>query len=181
MSQAMTRIIEKTLGHEGGYVNDPRDSGGETNWGITVAVARQAGFTAPMRSMTKAQAIDIYKRLYWDTQNLGTIVSIDERLAGKLFDIGVNMGVKRAGEFLQRLLNALNNGGAHYPDISVDGQIGGGTIRALAAYMQRRGAVGASVLVKGLNALQGAFYIELAERRSKDEAFLFGWLRNRVE
>jgi len=54
------------------------------------------------------------------------------------------------------------------------------TVHALKSYMDKRHFDGEMVLLKALNALQGAYYIELAEKRPKDEAFEFGWLKNRV-
>lgn len=165
---------------EGGYVNDPRDSGGETNHGITVAVARRNGYTGPMRDLTKAQALALYKREFYESPGFDQIAQISEAVAAELFDTGVNMGARRAGEFLQQSLNGLNNGGKLFADISEDGIAGAGTRRALSAYLKARGAEGERVLLKALNVLQGAYYIDLARRRPKDEAFLYGWLRTRV-
>jgi hypothetical protein len=54
------------------------------------------------------------------------------------------------------------------------------TIFALGQYLAKRGKAGETVLLRALNCLQGASYIDLAERRKKDETFLFGWLANRV-
>ena len=54
------KIIEATVQKEGGYSNNPNDSGGETMWGITAAVAREVGYTGAMKDMTRAQAIAIY-------------------------------------------------------------------------------------------------------------------------
>ena len=86
----------------------------------------------------------------------------------------------RAGEFIQRLLNVMNNQGAYYPEVMVDGDMGPGTVSALLAYLKKRPKDGELVMVRGLNCLQGAFYITLAERRQKDEAFIFGWFLNRI-
>lgn len=47
--------FDRLLGNEGGYVNNPADPGGETNWGVTVAVARASGYTGAMRDMTRAR------------------------------------------------------------------------------------------------------------------------------
>lgn len=165
---------------EGGYVNDPRDSGGETNHGITVAVARRNGYNGPMRDLTKAQALVLYKREFYENPGFDQIAQISEAIAAELFDTGVNMGARRAGEFLQQSLNGLNNGGKLFADIGEDGIVGAGTRRALSAYLKARGAEGERVLLKALNVLQGAYYIDLARRRPKDEAFLYGWLRTRV-
>ena len=172
--------IRNVLHVEGGYVNDPRDSGGETNHGVTAFTARSAGYEGSMREMTRQQAIDIYARLYWDANNLDAIAALSPCIAEKVFDIAVNMGNGRAGEFLQRIINVMNNRGTYYADIRVDGAIGARTAAALESFLKKRGKNGESVIVKGLQSLQGAFYITLAERRTKDEAFVYGWLDNRV-
>lgn len=176
----MDDIISKTLIVEGGYVNDPDDSGGETNWGVTVVTARANGYEGSMRDMTRADAIDIYRSCYWSVNNLDDVLVLSPPVTEKLFDIAVNMGNYRAGEFLQRILNVLNNGGAYYPDLRTDGQIGARTVAALRSYLDKRGDKGAEVLVTLLTALQGAFYVTLAERRQKDERFMYGWASNRL-
>lgn len=61
-----------------------------------------------------------------------------------------------------------------------DSDIGPATIKALEAYKAHRGAEGESVLLKALNCLQGARYIELSRVRQKDEKYVYGWLQNRV-
>lgn len=166
---------------EGGYVNDPRDAGGETNWGVTVAVARENGFTGSMRDMTKAQALAIYQSKYFIKPGFGLVFDVAPTVAAELFDTGVNMGTATAAKFLQRCLNALNQEGKVYPDLTVDGQIGPATIRALKALVAKRGHDDTEdMLLKMLNALQGARYIELAESRSANEAFVWGWFSNRV-
>ena len=57
-------ILEHVLANEGGYVDDPRDAGGETMLGITKAVARANGYAGPMRDLTRAKALDIYRGQY---------------------------------------------------------------------------------------------------------------------
>jgi lysozyme family protein len=178
---ALESALAETLEIEGGYSDHPSDSGGKTNFGVTVGVARQAGFTGDMRDLTKAQAIDIYKRLYWTAAGCGHVATlVSGAVAEELFDTAVNAGVSRAVGFMQRVLNVLNNRGAHWPDLGVDGANGPRTMEALKALHARRGEEGIVALLKGMESLQGAFYIELAERREKDEAFVFGWLRTRI-
>lgn len=173
--------VERVLGVEGSYVNDPNDSGGETNWGITVAVARAFGYTGAMQMMTRDQAKAVYRRRYWDSLCLDDIYVIAPAIAHELFDTAVNRGVETAGKYLQRCLNVLNKGGTLYGDVSVDGRIGPMTVAALREYLSARGKQGEVVMLRALNALQGADYIFLAEARPKDEAFVYGWLLNRVE
>ena len=174
------KAFEITLGHEGKYANDPRDSGGETMWGITVAVARKHGYTGPMRLMPLSVAKGIYREDYWNRVRLEDVDELAPRVAEEVFDTGVNCGTKRAVVFLQQCLNALNNQGKLYPDIQADGIIGPATLRALKDYMRIRKLEGELVLLRMLNAMQGAFYIELAARRQKDEAFIYGWFRTRI-
>jgi len=169
------------LGKEAGYSNDPRDSGGQTNYGITEAVARAFGYAGPMNLLGLDQAKAIYRSRYWDALQLDQIASLAPDVVGELFDTAVNLGTGTAATFLQRALNVLNKEARWYPDVQSDGRIGPMTIAALREYIRRRGAEGQVVLMRALNSLQGAFYVELAERRAKDEAFVYGWLLNRVE
>lgn len=174
-------LAARIIGTEGGYVNHPSDRGGETNWGITVGVARENGYTGPMRSMTRDAAIGIYRRKYWLKPGFDQVALRSEAVAEELFDTGVNMGVGVPAGFLQRLLNGLNRQGKDYADIVVDNDIGGGTLRALDALIAKRGLRPAEqVLLKGLDSLQGARYVTLAEGRQANEDFLYGWLMNRT-
>lgn len=181
MSTAFDDAVAELVGIEGDYSDDPADSGGATRYGITEAVARRHGYTGTMRELPPALAKDIYRKDYWDAQNLDTIAMLSRRVAWELFDTGFNMGTSQAGEFLQMSLNAFNRQATDYPDIEVDGEIGPATLAAFSAYMRRRAKDGETVLLRALNALQGAAYIELAERRDKDERFVFGWFLQRIK
>lgn len=180
MTANVDSLVSALLEREGGYVNDPRDSGGETNFGISERVARDNGFVGDMRDMTRDQAASIYKSQYWFRPGFADVAKIWPSVAEELFDTGVNMGVVKAALFLQISLNGLNRGGRDFPDIPEDGAVGPGTMRALRAYRDRRGGSGESVLLKALNCLQGAAYIDLSRRRPKDEDYVFGWLDKRV-
>lgn len=174
------KALKHTLGIEGGYSNDPRDSGGATRYGITERVARSFGYTGPIADLPLDLAKRIYKEQYWDIIRLDEVAAIAPAVALEMFDTGVNCGQARAVQFLQRALNLFNNNQSQYADLEVDGLIGRNTLSALAAFVQRRGNMGVEVLVTALNCLQGAFYTDLAERRPKDEAFAYGWFLNRV-
>lgn len=179
LNEIRSQIIMDTVGIEGGYVDHEDDSGGKTRFGITEYVAETHGYD--VRYLTQAQAVDIYQRCYWDKLSLDAIAIISARIAHELFDTGVNMGVPRAAEFLQRSLNVLNQKARLFADLKVDGSIGPKTVEALIAYLNHRGGQsGENVLLNMLNALQGAFYVQLAERREKDESFIYGWFNNRV-
>lgn len=180
MTPVKKQIINDIIDREGGYINDPSDSGGETNFGITLNVARNFGYSGLMKDLPRSVAFQIYAATYWDSLKLDLVEQKSAILAEELADTAVNMGVGRAGEFLQRCLNVFNNGGVDYPNLKVDGQVGFKTIECLNKFLDKRGQNGIKVLFKALNCLQGAFYIELCEKREKDEKFIVGWLLNRV-
>jgi len=174
-------LIEGLLDREGGYVDHPADKGGPTCFGITEAVARSHGYAGPMRQLPRADAVAIYRRLYWLRPKLDEIASRSGRLAEELFDTGVNMGPAVAVTFLQRALTALNRGGNDYPYLAPDGRSGPVTLAALDAFLATRGtSSGETVLLRALEALQGERYLRLAERRPANEAFLYGGLANRI-
>jgi len=181
----MTTAFEKawalTGKAEGGYVDDPNDSGGATNWGVTERVARAHGYTGDMRDLPKEKATEIAKKAYWDVMYLDQIAELSEDIALEIFDTGFNAGTSRAGKFLQRAVNVFNRRGVDYDDIVVDGAVGPNTAKALKAFLDKRGDDGEVVIMRALNALQGEFYIALAERREKDETFVYGWFSHRVE
>lgn len=174
-------LLAALIAREGDYVDHPADRGGPTRWGITEAVARAHGWRGPMRGLPRVQAEAIYRRLYWARPKLDAVAERLPRVAAELFDTGVNMGPRVAVGFLQRALNALNRGASDFGDISVDGRIGPATLRALDGFVTTRGRRGAeTVLMRALEALQGERYLRLAERRPANEAFLYGWLANRI-
>lgn len=174
------KALAHTLGIEGGYSNHASDLGGATHFGIIEAVARKHGYTGDMRDLQRGFAIEIYRKDYWLPLSLPTISTMSEAVALELFDTGVNMGIAKAAEFFQIALNALNDGGKHYKDITEDGDIGPATIGAFAAYLKRRGVEGEDVMLKALDCLQGHRYIEISRMRAANEAFVFGWLRTRI-
>lgn len=181
MPDLFDRLIDPLIAREGGYVNDPNDAGGETNWGITVRVARENGYAGRMADMTRDHAKAIYRAKYWAKPGLYLIAPLSPAVAEELFDTGVNMGTGTAGIFFQRALNALNRRAADYADIEVDGAIGNQSKTAFEAFLKRNGvARGTEVMLKALNCLQGARYIELSEARAANETFTNGWLLNRV-
>lgn len=99
--------FNKLLGHEGGYVNHPNDPGGETNWGITVAVARQHGYTGSMRDLSQDVARRIYKAAYWDKVQADALPA---KVRYAVFDAAVNSGPGQAARWLQRALGVADDG-----------------------------------------------------------------------
>ena len=174
------RFFDRILKIEGGYSDNPHDSGGKTKYGITESIARNYGYQGDMRSFSIEAAKEVYRRLYWDPLHLDDIANFDEDVALKLGDIAVNMGPVQAAKFLQRSLNLFNRRGEKYNELVIDGVIGKASLAALKAFISQRGDQGALVLYRVLNCMQGACYIALAEHREKDEEFIYGWILNRV-
>lgn len=175
------RLIDELIEREGGFVDHPADKGGPTRFGITEAVARACGYAGSMAKLPRGDAAAIYRRLYWVRPGFNLIAERALRLAAELFDTGANMGPAVAATFLQRALTALNRGGKDYPDLVPDGRVGPMTLSALDAFLEARGnRDGETVLLRSLEALQGERYLRLAEKRPANEAFLYGWLANRI-
>lgn len=174
------QLIEDVIEREGDFVDHPADRGGPTRWGITQAVARRQGYMDDMRHLPRSDAAAIYKRLYWLAPSFDKVARTAPKLAAELFDTGINMGTGTAIGFLQRALNALNREARDYGDLTVDRRIGPATLLALSSFLHKRGHGGEEVLLKAIEALQGAHYVRLAETRPSQEAFLYGWLANRI-
>jgi len=102
-SEAFEKAVENTLAHEGGYVNDPRDAGGETNFGIS----KKAYPNVNIKSLTREQAKDIYYNDYW-LKIKGDMMP--EHLVVNVFDMAVNGGVKTAVKMMQSALGVVADG-----------------------------------------------------------------------
>jgi len=160
------KLIAEVLKNEGGYVNDPDDSGGETNFGITVGVARANGFSGNMADLPLSKAIEIYKTKYWKPL-YGSIES--KAIAYKLFDFGVNAGPKRAVTTLQRAMNEKTG-----INIKEDGVFGSITLSMLNSYIRERGEL---FIYNAYIETIKAFYADLIRRRPKDVKYQRGWLK----
>jgi lysozyme family protein len=103
--------VERIFKSEGGYVNNPKDPGGETNFGITWPILRKAieqnivpaGTT--IRTLTKDQAKAIYKALFWEP--LG---DLHPAIKFQVFDFGVHSGLDKAIRTLQAACGAPEDG-----------------------------------------------------------------------
>ena len=163
-------IINNILKAEGGYTNDPSDSGGETNFGITIATARKYGYTGPMKTMPIDIAKNIYKQQYIIEPGFINYPEIIDELV----DTGVNMGVTISSKFLQRALNVLTDG------CVIDGKLGNNSLKIYKDYINKRKEDGGvTVLINMLKAQQGVRYIEITESNSKNKKFIFGRIKNR--
>lgn len=84
------RAFQIVVGEEGGYVNNPKDPGGETKYGIS----KRAYPNEDIKNLTLDRAKELYKRDYWDKVKGNSYGTFGEALC--VFDCAVNMGVGRA-------------------------------------------------------------------------------------
>ncbi len=181
MPMLYEQIINGILKAEGGYSFDQDDAGGETNYGITAVVARANGYYGAMKDLPLSTAKQIYVNRYWFEPKFDKVETFSRRVAEELTDTGVNCGTNFAQKILQQALNLLNRGGKDYQDIVEDGAIGKGTLGALASYLGKRGKEGEEVLLRTLNIMQGARYIEITKSRPQNANFFYGWVLNRIK
>ena len=176
LGAAVLAIVGSVVAIEGGYSNNPADPGGETNHGVTVQVARDAGYTGPMRELPKEFAQQIYARDYIERPNFHRVIAMSPAVGEKLVDAGVNAGPGRSARWFQQSLNHLSRAGADFPLVVVDGQVGERSLAAYQALERKRGRVKACELtLKLLDAQQGAHYMSLNK-----PMFIVGWTDNRL-
>lgn len=176
-------IITRYSAIEGGYVFDPKDLGGETNHGVTKALAEyhkkdlvaKFGWDGTMKNLSKDMAYWIYDVAFWTKMRCDDLFAIHPLLADKVFDIGINGGRIRGIGFMQEFLNVMNNEQKLYKDLTVDGGNGNITMTALNGYVKARGAAGIKILLHGLIARQTAHYLEISIGREANERFAYGW------
>lgn len=113
------KAFEFTVGAEGGYVNDPKDPGGETNFGI----CKRDYPNEDIKNLTIERAKEIYYKSYWLPSNCAQLVTMEYPLTAMvLFDTGINCGCRTAKKLLQKCLIG----------IEADGIIGSQTMKAVA-------------------------------------------------
>lgn len=152
MSLTFQQIFDRLIGHEGGYVNDPRDPGGETNWGITKGTALANGYAGAMKAMTREQAFKIYQFAFWVRYQCEKMPSA---IAYQFFDAAVNHGLGNASRMLQRAVGVAD-----------DGVIGNMTLAAV-----KKMAI--SDVIMRLNAERLEFYCKLGNFATYGK----GWVR----
>ena len=125
-------IAEEIVAREGGFVNDPDDPGGATNFGVTIHTMRNLGLdldgdgdvdVADVRRMTRGRAVDIYVEHYFRRPRID---ALPEALQASVFDMQVNAGAN-AVIILQRLVTRMGFAA------TADGVIGPNTIAAVQA------------------------------------------------
>lgn len=151
--------IDATLAFEGGYSRNPRDPGGETNFGISKASYPHLDIA----NLTREQAIEIYRRDFWHAPGFA---QLPPYIAGKIFDLGVNMGPRAAVKVLQHAINAISGNAP----IAVDGDLGPATREA--AWNAPQVGLRAAVCAQAAD-----HYAVIVQAKPSSVIFLRGWLR----
>ncbi|WDF53905.1 glycoside hydrolase family 108 protein [Mucilaginibacter sp. KACC 22063] len=168
-----------TLGNEGGYANNPDDSGGETYMGVTRnywpqwagwAIVDQIMATKPQsinaalggNSQLQADVQAFYKQNFWDVLSLDNLNG--QQLGNQLFDTAVNMGTGIAGRFLQQGINNIATN-----KITVDGMVGPITIAAANAIPEEQ-------LYNQVIALRRQRYLNIIAANPSQFQFQNAWL-----
>jgi lysozyme family protein len=158
--QSVTKIAQEIVAREGGYVNDPDDPGGATNYGVTLHTMRRLGLdlnqdgrvdAGDVRVLTRAHAISIFVEHYFRAPRIDRL---PEALHPSVFDMYVNAGAN-AVKILQRLFVEMRI------DVAVDGVIGPRTIAAA----KQAYAAAPDHLVDAYGIARRNYYYDLAKRR----------------
>ncbi|UOA31988.1 hypothetical protein DSM110093_01770 [Sulfitobacter sp. DSM 110093] len=181
--QSVQEIASAIVAREGGFVNDPDDPGGATNFGVTIHTMRRLGLdltgdgrvdTLDVRRLSRAQAVDIFVRHYF---NAPRIAELPVPLQPSVFDMYVNAG-SNAVKILQQLLREMGQ------DIVVDGAIGPQTIRASHAGL----TAAPDHMVDAYGIARRNYYFRLADRRPASRKYARsraggkgGWIRRAEE
>ena len=164
--QTVRQIAEDIVAREGGYVNDPDDPGGATNFGVTIHTMRRLGLdlnrdgqvtAADVRALTRAQAVDIFVTEYFTRPGIGRL---PDCLQASVFDMQVNAG-SHAVRILQRLLRDMRI------EVTVDGIIGPQTVAAARAGV----AAAPDHIVDAYGIARRNYYYALADARPASRKF----------
>jgi len=166
----MITLFEGCLNHvlksEGGYVDNPLDHGGPTNFGITIetlsAYRGVACSAEDVKALTKNEAAKIYELKYWNTMRLDRVRA--QKVALILFDLGVNMGPSIAIRMLQETLNE-----SFKEKLTVDGVLGNRTDVAISTAPE-------TALCRKLIQKAQARYAAICVSNPSQLVFLRGWL-----
>lgn len=184
IAAAVAAILAGVYAVEGGYVNDARDPGGATSYGVTEQVARDYGYRGDMRRFPKhcdgpatVCADAVYVRSYIAAPGYMPLVQIEPAVAGELIDTAVNMGPRRPNRWYRLTMNEL--GGVRLPDSAAS--LGPVDVAAYRMLQAKLGVIPAcTATLDALDARQAAEYRRLAATNVRLRAFLKGWLRNRT-
>jgi lysozyme family protein len=180
---SVTDIANEIIAREGGYVNDPDDPGGATNYGVTIHTMRRLGLdldgngrvdARDVRALSREQARDIFIEHYF---NRPRIAELPDTVQPSVFDMYVNAG-GNAVKILQRLLGQMGQ------KVSVDGALGPQTIAA--AHVAQAKAPGHFADAYGIE--RRNYYYRLADARPASRKYARrrdggkgGWIKRAEE
>jgi lysozyme family protein len=157
IEQAFEYAFKATIDHEGAYVNDLDDTGGETKYGVS-----QSSYPSlDIKNLTLEEAKEIYFNDFWIKGKYYEISNRD--IAAKIFDLAVNMGVTQANKLIQRALRAAGD------QVLEDGIIGPITIAAI-------NKADPTDLLAALKSEAAGYYRLLANSNPSQQKFINGWL-----
>ena len=179
MKYDVERAITDVINLEGGYVDHPDDPGGATNFGITKARARRAGYRGKMKDMTREWAIHFYAAEEVDSPGYRPIFEISYDVGYEILDASVNVGWPSACAWIQRVLNSLNDDDQYGEDLAVDSKIGPATIGRMTAMNSdiRRFA---EIFVRLFDSIQGEHYVSISNSNKRLRSFTKGWALKRI-
>ena len=157
MKTTFDEIIDGVLEHEGGYVNDPKDLGGETKYGIT----KRFYPDVDIKNLTKEDAKKIYYDDYWVKNK---VHKLPDNLKYIYFDMCINQGRGTAVRVLQRAVNS--KGGA----LEVDGGLGPMTLKAIQ-----------NISLDRVRAYRVLRFANIVIDKPNQEKFWLGWFRRALE
>lgn len=176
-------MATEIVAREGGFVSDPDDPGGATNYGVTIHTMRRLGLdldrdgdidAADVRRLSQKQATDIFVKHYF---NKPRIDLLPEALQPTVFDMYVNAG-GNAVKILQRLLSEFGK------PVAVDGALGPKTAFAVAEVYKEAG----EALVDAYGIARRNYYFRIADRRPASRKYARtraggkgGWIRRAEE
>lgn len=167
-SQKFLTVIDHILEHEGGYNDIKNDSGGATNYGVSLRFLQSINEDIngdgqvdwiDIKQLTKKKAIELYYNNFWRAM----YDKMPNGIGEKVFDFAVNAGHMRSHRTLQASVNRLGG------NLKVDGMIGSVTLSTLTKYSP-------ASLMEAFIAEQSAFYQSLVKSTPKNQMFLKGWL-----
>jgi lysozyme family protein len=181
--KTITDIARQIVAREGGYVDDPDDPGGATQYGVTLATLRRLGHDldgdgrvtpADLRKLSRDQAAAIFVEHYFRRPRID---ALPEAVQPSVFDMYVNAGAN-AVRVLQRLLGAMGQ------RVADDGVIGPATIAAAAAAQ----AAAPDHLADAYGIARRNYYYALADARPASRKYARrrdggkgGWIRRAEE
>ena len=172
MKTTFDDIIEEVLEAEGGFVNDPDDKGGATNFGVTQqSYSNFLGSPASIddvKNMTRDEAKECYKKDFWIPAKVDRM---PDNLKHLYFDMVVNMGRRNAGKILQQAVNTKKNSAV----LDVDGIIGSGSLSQIPDLTLNDVLVERSMFFAN-NCFDGSRFA----KRTRQNKFLRGWIFHRV-